>query len=93
MWSDWHLRPSVTISDLQFVQAVAHLRKPWDDGEGWHWVMLWEISEYLAIHPNRIRSKMRRLMGRDLIDGCNCGCRGDIHLTEKGERLLLEGTQ
>jgi len=29
-------------------------------------------------------SKMRNLMSKGLVDGCDCGCRGDFTLTMKG---------
>lgn len=35
-----------------------------------------------------IRAKATRVIGRGLMTGCTCGCRGDFELTEKGERLL-----
>lgn len=92
--TDPYLRGSSTISDLEFVQAVATLRRPTNGSRpAYYWVMIWDIAEFLHIHPNRIRSKMRRMMKRKLIDGCNCGCRGDIELLSAGEKLLLKGEQ
>ncbi|WNM69024.1 hypothetical protein SEA_TRIBLETROUBLE_83 [Mycobacterium Phage TribleTrouble] len=35
-----------------------------------------------------VAAKFRRVMGRGLADGCDCGCRGDWHLTEAGARLV-----
>ena len=35
-----------------------------------------------------ILSKMRQLMKRGLVDGCDCGCRGDFEITTKGEEWL-----
>lgn len=32
-----------------------------------------------------VLAKMRQLMHRGLVDGCDCGCRGDFVITEKGE--------
>ena len=85
-----HLRGSATISDLEFAQAIAKIRMPMRDGYGstYHWVMVGDLSEILDIHPNRIRSKLRRMLKRNLAEGCTCGCRGDISLTPKGESLL-----
>ncbi|QQV92673.1 hypothetical protein SEA_PSYCHO_71 [Mycobacterium phage Psycho] len=37
-------------------------------------------------------AKFRRVNGRGLVDGCDCGCRGDWELTEKGRRVLLLAT-
>ena len=40
--------------------------------------------------PNEklVLAKMRQLMRRGLVDGCDCGCRGDFEITEKGEQWL-----
>lgn len=82
-----YLRSAATISDIEFIHAVADLRSPSVFGPH-GWVMIQELAEGLAIHPNRIRSKLRRLRQRGLVDGCNCGCRGDIELTTAGEDML-----
>lgn len=38
--------------------------------------------EYLGL------AKMRMLMRRGLVDGCDCGCRGDFELTDKGREAI-----
>jgi len=35
-----------------------------------------------------VLGKMRMLIRRGLVTGCNCGCRGDFEITSKGEALL-----
>lgn len=35
-----------------------------------------------------VLAKMRILIRRDLVDGCACGCRGDFHITPKGQAFL-----
>ena len=35
-----------------------------------------------------ILAKMSKLMERGLVDGCDCGCRGDFEITPKGEEWL-----
>jgi hypothetical protein len=35
-----------------------------------------------------VRAKVKNLLARGLIDGCACGCRGDLVLTAKGAALL-----
>ena len=35
-----------------------------------------------------VLGKMRRLIKNGFVAGCNCGCRGDFHLTEKGKEYL-----
>lgn len=83
------LRPSATISDREWVQAIADLREPMPGG-GFHWVTVWDLAERLDIHPNRVRSKARRAAKRGLSDGCICGCRGDFELLPAGEALLAD---
>jgi hypothetical protein len=34
--------------------------------------------------------KMRMLMRRGLVDGCDCGCRGDFEITPKGIAYLQD---
>lgn len=36
------------------------------------------------------RAKMARLGRRGLVDGCDCGCRGDYELTEKGRAMVTQ---
>jgi hypothetical protein len=38
-----------------------------------------------------ILAKMSKLMERGLVDGCDCGCRGDFEITPKGEEWLSNG--
>jgi hypothetical protein len=38
-----------------------------------------------------VLAKMRNLIGKGLIDGCSCGCRGDFVITNKGREFLEEG--
>ncbi len=89
MFNTHFLRPSSTISDFELVKGIALIRKASDIG-GFHWVMVWELSDYFNIHPNRIRSKVRRASKRKLVDGCICGCRGDFELLPAGEQMLKD---
>lgn len=41
-----------------------------------------------GIPEKLILAKMRMLMRRGLIAGCDCGCRGDFTLTKKGQSFL-----
>jgi len=87
-----YLRLGSTISDLEFVQAIAKLREPMLDFYGqFYGVNLWALAKELKIHPNRVKSKFRRAEKRMLVDGCNCGCRGAFQLLPAGEELLLKG--
>ena len=35
-----------------------------------------------------VRAKMGGLIRRGLVGGCDCGCRGDFFITQKGLELL-----
>lgn len=100
-WPLEYIRSSATISDLEFAQAIAKVRtlrdplypdQVWIKGQGfswrYDWVQFWDLEPLFDIHPNRLRSKLRRMIRRGLAEGCTCGCRGDIYLTPKGEELL-----
>ena len=39
---------------------------------------------------NLVHAKMRQLIANNLVDGCDCGCRGDFEITEKGRAYYLE---
>lgn len=52
------------------------------------WVMWPEVTDLLPEYPSKVvHAKIRRLMTRGLLDGCPCGCRGDIELTDAGRSL------
>lgn len=49
------------------------------------WAMIWHVETFFPGVPSKLlRAKLRRLMARGLVDGCDCGCRGDWHLTPNG---------
>lgn len=49
------------------------------------WVYTWEISDWYPHLPFKvIHAKLRRLITKGYLDGCPCGCRGDITVTPKG---------
>jgi hypothetical protein len=59
----------------------------------WHnWYFGDELDVTRAMPPGipekLILAKMRQLMRRGLVDGCDCGCRGDFFLTPAGLTLI-----
>lgn len=42
-----------------------------------------------GIASKLVLAKMRVLIKRGFVDGCDCGCRGDFRLTEKGRCYLM----
>ena len=55
-----------------------------DNPRSVRWVMPLDIPD------NLILAKMRMLIKKGLIGGCNCGCRGDFELTKKGKKVMDE---
>lgn len=39
-----------------------------------------------------VLAKMRQLIRRGLVGGCNCGCRGDFTLTYRGRAYLAQNS-
>ena len=61
-----------------------------------NWFEYGENSVRVAMPQNLasdklILAKMRSLIGRGLVNGCGCGCRGDFEITPKGEEWLSNG--
>lgn len=92
------------IPDVTFLRAVARCqeadpRMP----NGWRWALRDDVTRVLGgIPPDAnvsssevpgvpwkvVLAKFRRVRDRGLVDGCDCGCRGDFELTEAGRELL-----
>lgn len=75
------------IPDEPILQFLA--KRP---GEWHNWYFGDEKDVHLAMPkdtPERlVLAKMRRLMQRGLVDGCDCGCRGDFEITAKGLAMV-----
>ena len=54
-----------------------------------HWVFTWNLERLMPQFPPAvILAKARTLIGRGLLDGCACGCRGDFELTSAGRAFI-----
>lgn len=92
-----HLRKMVQakhIPDEEFVAAVDRVsRQPYCDGvpppaDG-RWCHTDDLAREMPGMPWKvILAKARRVISRDLVEGCTCGCRGDFEVTDKGRELL-----
>lgn len=98
------LRHARDIPDTAFLSIVDRLQRADEAARGvdleWTSVMRWEVAaelgrsegagRYGAPDPvgKIVLAKARRLIRRGLLDGCYCGCRGDLSLTERGRTYL-----
>lgn len=61
-------------------------------GEWANWYFDNERDVHRAMPPGTpdkvVHAKMRKLIARGLVDGCDCGCRGDFVLTDKGREAI-----
>jgi hypothetical protein len=76
------------ITDLAFLEALLSTSGP--SGRMGYWVNRTTLGKKLAFPEKVILAKARRLMKRGYIDGCDCGCRGDFTLLEKGREYMLD---
>ena len=78
------------IDDASMMLAIVDLgpgRRP-AKGREFRTAKLWDFEGVLGCPARLALAKIRRLMARGLVDGCDCGCRGDFELTEDGEAWL-----
>ena len=75
------------IADAPLLDFVAHKQ-----AEKGYWVNTWDFlgTPYEALPDKLLRAKMGMLIRRGLVDGCNCGCRGDYEMTDKGRDYLRD---
>lgn len=66
------------ITDEMFLNGVRELRQP--TSYGFSWVNRFDLAEHLGFPPKVVLAKARRLIRRNLLDGCDCGCRGDFEV-------------
>ena len=48
------------------------------------------VDEWPGVPEKIVSAKIFKLVRRGLIDGCHCGCRGDLEITSKGRALMRE---
>lgn len=73
------------IPDKFFLLAVEIIR----EYKG-YWVNRTELASYLGEKDKVVLAKAHQLIKRGLLDGCDCGCRGDFEVTSKGKLFLME---
>jgi hypothetical protein len=53
-------------------------------------VVLWDFCAEYGMPQRLFLAKVRKLIKRGLVSGCDCGCRGDFALTNQGFCWLLD---
>lgn len=53
---------------------------------------IWQVwNDQQALTPFKVMAaKLSRLLRKGLVEGCDCGCRGDWHLSTAGLGYLIE---
>lgn len=83
---EWASREALPPQPSQWKQL------PWEPRACPHWVFTWNLECMLPVFPvELIRAKAGALIRRGLLDGCDCGCRGDFELTPAGAAFLATG--
>ncbi|MEV4454465.1 hypothetical protein [Microbispora sp. NPDC049633] len=73
------------IKDEGFLAAVERV----NDSED-HWALVWDIEAAFPGVPRKVLlAKARRLIRRGVLDGCDCGCRGDFYIPAWNERRVV----
>ncbi|ASR85681.1 hypothetical protein SEA_AMGINE_81 [Mycobacterium phage Amgine] len=85
------------IPDIRMLRAIDDATQPWGNA------LRGDVTRVLGGVPldsqlargevpgvpwKVVLAKFRRVAGRGLADGCDCGCRGDWSLTDKGRALV-----
>lgn len=71
------------VPDVLFLQTVLKVAQPWG------LTMRTDVERALPEYPWKVLlAKASRLIKRGLMDGCDCGCRGDYRLLDKGIALI-----
>ena len=73
---------------LEFLAQKPEKFHTWCDWEG----MDVKVAMPEGVPHKLAWAKMNRLMKRKLVDGCDCGCRGDYVITRKGLAFVSEPT-
>lgn len=79
------------IPDMPILEFLAKNPTQWHN---WYFGDEFDVRHCMPFDvPEKLRlAKMRMLIRRGLVDGCDCGCRGDFTITEQGMASLGQAT-
>jgi hypothetical protein len=70
-----------SIPDRDFLEAIDRLTpERTDESFGSLWTTFFELKDVFGLPDELLRAKAKDMFERQLIYGCDCGCRGDISL-------------
>jgi len=67
------------ITDEQMIEAIKAVQVE----QGFNWANRFRVAEKLGMPEKVTLAKFRSMKRRGILDGCECGCRGDFCM--KGE--------
>lgn len=68
------------IPDRDFLETIDCLTPIRSNGIDSLWTTFFELRDVFGLPEDVLRIKAKELLDRDLIYGCDCGCRGDLSL-------------
>jgi hypothetical protein len=83
----WRNMQCKDIPDEPILRFIASLNGQWGN---WYFGNEGDVHAAFpsGVPDKLLLAKMRRLMERELVDGCPCGCRGDYTLSAKGRSVI-----
>ena len=88
------MRKAVQAKHIPTAEVLAFLATPSRYGLEPPVHLIWDVEEHFPEYPGKVvAAKMRAVIRNGLVDGCDCGCRGDFVLTDKGREALLTDGQ
>jgi len=75
------------IPDRPILEFLAKNPEQWHN---WYFGNDFDVTQVMPeVVPEKLRlAKMKMLIRRGVVNGCDCGCRGDFVITRKGQAEL-----
>ena len=80
--------------DIPDIPILIFLAQRPDEWHNWYFGDEKDVHRCMpaGIPEKLVLAKMRQLIKRGLVDGCDCGCRGDFEISQKGKEFLATET-